>query len=471
MAPFRWTDRELRRALGLDAEAADRAVAGLAYPGVSTDSRTVRPGELFVALEGERFDGHAFVPEAFRRGAAGAVVSREVAAELGRPLYRVADTLEALGALAYHRRRALSVPVVGITGTTGKTTTKDLIHAALAARYRVHATEGNLNNLVGLPLTLLAAPDDVDALVLEMATNRPGEIAALTRIAGPTVGVVTGVSEAHLEGLGDLEGVIQEKIALLGGLDPDGVVVVTDERPEVVARAKRVHRNVRVAGLGEDASPELRGQITDADAEGRFRFRWRDQEIALRLRGRHNVRNALLALAVADVLDVPEAAAAAGVASVEPWGMRGEIQRVGGLTLLVDCYNANPTSVRAALDLLLTLPASGRRVVILGTMLELGSRSGELHDEVLRELARRPIDLVVATGEFATAAARVAELDALTVIAEPGPDAAYVRLRARLQGNELVLLKASRGVRLERLIPEIRRDFARDAESPVRVES
>ncbi|MBI4539673.1 MAG: UDP-N-acetylmuramoyl-tripeptide--D-alanyl-D-alanine ligase [Gemmatimonadetes bacterium] len=466
MAPFRWSDSEVRLALGLAAAHGD-----LEYSGIGTDTRTLAPGELFVALVGEHFDAHDFVGEAFQRGAAGAVVARDVAVEPGRVLYGVRDTLEALGALAHHRRRALPVPVVGVTGTVGKTTTKDLIHAALAARYRVHATEGNLNNLVGLPRTILAAPDQAQVLVLEMGTSRPGEIAALTRIAAPTIGVVTGVAEGHLEGLGDLEGVIREKLDLIAGLDPDALAVVADEPPNLALRARSMHRNVRVAGPGDGADPEFRGEILGADAQGRFCFRWRGQEMALRLRGRHAVSNALLALAVADALAVPAADAAAGVASVEPSKMRGELLRVGDLRLVVDCYNANPTSVRAAVDLLLTLPAPGRRVLVLGTMLELGTRSAALHELVLRELARRPIDLIVATGEFAGAAARVHELEAGRVVAESELEAAYAELRSRLRGNELVLLKASRGVRLERLVPEFRRDFApNDLESPARVE-
>lgn len=484
MAPFRWSDSEVRAALGLGlgpGPGADAGAAGaenapssprpaLSFARVSTDSRTARPGDLFVALVGERFDGHDFVEEAFRQGAAGAVVSRDVPGAPDRALYRVPDTLAALGALAHHRRRALAVPVVGVTGSTGKTTTKELIRAALAPRYHVHATRGTLNNLVGLPLTILAAPDETQALVLEMGTNRPGEIAALTRIAAPSVAVITSVSEAHLEGLGDLDGVMREKTALVAGLDPDGVAIVGDEPPALAARAQSLHHHVRVAGLGQTADPALRGEILGVDAEAHFRFRWRGHEIALRLPGRHNVHNALLALAVADALGVPEREAADALATVEPEGMRGELLRLGQLTLVVDCYNANPASVRAAVDLLLALPAAGRRVAVLGSMLELGQHSTELHDQVLRELARRPLDLIVATGEFAAAAERTGEGTGTHVIVERDVEQAYARLRPRLQGDEIVLLKASRAVALERLIPQFQRDFAPDRESPLGAE-
>lgn len=460
MAPFRWTDREVRRALGL---ATDVANVGVTYARVSTDSRSAGPGHLFVALVGERFDGHDFVPEAFERGAAGAVVSRDVPAPAGQRLHRVPNTLEALGALAHHRRLALSVPVVGITGSAGKTTTKDLVRAALSARYRVHATEGNLNNLVGLPLTVLAAPDETEVLVLEMGTNQPGEIAALTRIAEPTIGVVTRVAEGHLEGLGDLEGVLREKLALIDGLPADGVAIVAADPPVLAERARALASGVRVAGTATRADAELRGDVVGIDPEGRPTFRWRGREITLRLRGRHSVDNALLALAVADALGVPEAEAAAGVATVEPGRMRGELVRLGGLTLLVDCYNANPASVAAALDLMAQVPSSGSRVVVLGTMRELGQRTAELHERTLRDVFRRPLDLIVATGEFAAAAERTPTTATTPLIVEADVAAAYGRLRPRLRGDELVLLKASRGVRLERLIPEFRRDFASDS--------
>lgn len=461
MAPFRWTDREVHRALGLATAVAD---VDITYARVITDSRSAGPGHLFVALVGERFDGHDFVPEAFERGAAAAVVSRDMPAPAGQRLYRVPATLEALGALAHHRRMAFSVPVVGISGSAGKTTTKDLVRAALSPRYRVHATEGNLNNLVGLPLTVLAAPDETGVLVLEMGTNQPGEIAALTRIAEPTLAVVTRVAEGHLEGLGDLEGVLREKLALLDGLGADGVAIVAADPPVLAERARTLASEVRVAGTAADADAQLRGDVVGIDREGRPTFRWRGREITLRLRGRHSVDNALLALAVADALGVPEEEAAAGVATVEPGRMRGELVRLGGLTLLVDCYNANPASVAAALDLLAQVPSSGGRVVVLGTMRELGERAAELHERTLRDVVRRPMDLIVVTGEFATAAERTQTTATNRIIVEPDVDAAYRRLRPRLRGDELVLLKASRGVRLERLIPEFRRDFASDSQ-------
>jgi UDP-N-acetylmuramoyl-tripeptide--D-alanyl-D-alanine ligase len=434
---FRWTDLEVRRALGMNPE---RARPGVEFTGVGSDSRKVEPGQLLVALRGERFDGHDFVPDALARGAAGVVVSREVAVEESTLLYPVADTLTALGALARHRRLALKARVVGITGSSGKTTAKELLREALTGSYRVHATAGNLNNRVGLPQTLLAAPSDAQVLVLELGTNEPGEIGILTGIAAPDTGVITTVSETHLE----------------------GVAVVGDEPGALAKRARALlgGRKLLVAGLGAGADPELRAYHARADELGRYRFRWMGEAVELQLPGRHSVRNALLALAVAHALGVPPREAARRVRRARPWGMRSELRTLGGLTLLVDCYNANPQSVRAALDLLVATQRLGPRVAVLGSMLELGERTQLLHREALEDALARPLDLVLATGLFAEAA-RWVELPVggPELLAAPSLEEAGDLLMQRLGGTEVVLLKASRGVAMERLVPRLEERF------------
>lgn len=460
MTGFRWTDREVRAALGIEAPRADDGPdADRTYRGITTDSRTTRPGELFVALVGERHDGHEHVPDAFARGAAGAVAARDVAAPGDAVVYRVPDTLVALGRLGRHRRDALAARVVGITGSVGKTTTKELARGALAPAFRVHASRKNFNNRVGVPLTLLETPEETELLIVEMGTNEPGEIGILTEIARPGAGIVTGVSEAHLEGLGTVEDVLVEKAALLEGLPEGGLAIVADDPPELAERARRGDRRVRVAGLTDAADPDLRATELASDGEGRFRFRWRRRTVALRLRGRHAVEDALLALALADEAGVPEEDAARGVGTVEPLRMRGELLRVGELRIVSDCYNASPASVRAAVELLLTVESGGSRVAIVGTMLELGERSDELHRRVLADVLRHPVDLVAATGAFADAAEAMDEDVGRRVIAHPDPEEAYTLLRGRLRGDEAILLKGSRGVALERLIPALERDF------------
>ena len=451
-----WSDAEVREALGLRPDSS----RDVEYTGVTTDSRAAGEGDLYVALVGERFDGHEFVADALAAGARGAVVSRSVAGADRTILYPVDDTLAALGRLALHRRRRLTVPVVGVTGSSGKTTTKELLAGALGSTLRVHATKGNLNNQIGLPTTLLRTPLDAEVVVAEMGTNEPGEIAILTAIGEPDVSVLTTVGESHLEKLGSVEGVLKEKLDILRGLRPGGRGVVGDQPRALPMAAREVRPDVRVAGWTDLADEDLRPVDARADEEGRYTFVWRDARVSLRMPGRHAVQNALLALAVAEILGVPAEAAARGVGAVEAGSMRGEVRRLGGLTLLLDCYNANPQSVRASLE---TLEGRrGRKVAVLGSMLELGASSGKLHADVLRDALGRKLDAVVATGAFARAAAgAVPEREGAgpELIAAEEPDEAYRLLRPRLAGDEVVLLKASRGVALERLVPLLEEDF------------
>jgi UDP-N-acetylmuramoyl-tripeptide--D-alanyl-D-alanine ligase len=453
---FAWTDAEVRRALGLPAESDHQDVE---YSGVCTDSRQVQPGELYVALRGDRFDGHDFVTHALSAGARGAVVSQLPAETLPGVFYKVDDTLVALGRLASYRRQSLPARVVGITGSAGKTGTKDLTAAALGASLRVHATRGNLNNRVGVPLTLLSAPVDTQVVVAEMGTNLPGEIALLTEMAKPEVGVVTTVGEGHLEGLGSVEGVMREKLSLLEGLTGEQRGVVGDTPPELPAEARRVLPTVRVAGWTERAEPGLRPIKPVRDESGVYSFDWKGQTVTLGVPGRHAVVNALLALAVAEALGVEHEAAVKGLVNVRPADKRGQTLALDGLKLIVDCYNANPQSVIAAADLLADTEAP-RRVAFLGTMLELGEKSASIHERVLGEVLSRSFDIVVATGAFASAARQLGagRLESELLIADE-PDGGYDQLWPKLEGDEAVLLKASRGVALERLLPRFQAHF------------
>ena len=454
---FRWTDLEVRKALGLNPE---RAQPGLAFHRIWTDSRTVEPGDLFLALAGENFDGHDFVADALARGADGVVVSRQVTADEATRIYPVSDTLLALGRLARHRRRALQARVVAITGSSGKTTTKDLLAGTLAGTFRVHATPRNLNNRIGLPQTILMAPDETQLLVLEMGTNEPGEIRALTEVAEPELGVITTVSETHLEKLGSLEGVLEEKLDLFRGLVGQGVGVVGDDPAFLPERARSLVQRLLVAGWTDGASPEFRPTDAEISEKGCYRFRWMGEQVRMALPGRHSVQNALLALAVAHSLGVPAKDAARRIGKVQPRGMRSEIRILGSLTLLLDCYNANPQSVRAALDLLETVQVLGPRVAVLGSMLELGENTRIYHRQLLEEALLRSVDLIVATGLFAEAAQWVTPpAGGPELVAAPGMKEAGEVLRQRLGGAEVVLLKASRGVAMEALLPDLESRF------------
>jgi UDP-N-acetylmuramoyl-tripeptide--D-alanyl-D-alanine ligase len=474
---MRWADDVVRSALGLAARetgAPERPgeptgaeavgeVGVVAYTGIGTDTRRLQPGMLFVALRGERFDGHDFLGDAAARGAAGAVVDHVPAgAPSALVYYRVGDTLEALGRLARYRRRRLSARVCAITGTNGKTTTKELSRAVLATRYRTHATLGNLNNLVGTPLTLLGAPDGTEALVVEVGTNAPGEIARLRDLVEPEVAIITNVAEGHLEGLGTLAGVLREKTSLLEGMGEQGLAVVGDTPPELPARAREICSHVRVAGPSERADRDLRVEDVRLDAEARPWFHWHGRAVHLAYRGRHNATNAMLALALGEAWGVDPDAAVAALATLPPQNLRAELLQYGTVRVLADCYNANPVSFDAALELLLALPRGSGRVVVVGTMLELGAEAAAMHRRVAQRLATSPVELIVATGEFVPAFEGLA-VEPGRLILEPDPVAAFGRLADRLEGGEIVLLKASHGTALERLLPHFARRFGPQA--------
>ena len=456
---FVWTDARVREALGLDPDPRTRE---LTFTGISTDTRTLDEGALFVALTGERFDAHGFLDQAVAAGARGAVVSEAGTGVEGLPLYQVADTLVALGDLARYRRQGSSWQVVAITGSSGKTTVKNALAAALAPSFRVHATRGNLNNRVGVPLTVLEAPAEARLLVLELATNEPGEIGVLTAVVEPDASLVVTVSETHLEGLGSLDGVLVEKLALVEGTRDDGPVLVGDEPPVLAERARALRPDVRVAGFSARADEDLRGELLDCDDAGHWTFRFRDREVRGALPGRHGATNLLLALSMAHLLGADLDDAVAAAASVQPGPMRGETLDLGDLRLILDCYNANPQSMEAALSFLAELPRPGEKVAFLGSMLELGERAPEFHREVLDRARELPLCAVVGVGEFHEVAAGEAapgEAQGPLVLLAPTADEGYDRLRPYLTGTETVLLKASRGVALEALVDRFREDF------------
>ncbi len=458
----RWTEQQILDALELaipEGGGNGQRPEASQYGSVSTDTRALEEGSLFVALRGDNFDGHAFLDQARKQGARGAVV--DSIPEDAPPLryYRVPDTLTALGRLGRYRRRSVGGKVVAITGTNGKTTTKEMTRAILSTRYRTHATSGNLNNLVGAPLTLLATPDDAEVLVVEIGMNVPGEIARLTEIVEPDIGVVTGVAEGHLEGIGTLEGVLREKTTLLSRIRTGGLAIVADEPASLPERARSLTRRVRVAGWSDRADTELRAEDLRIDVEGRVRFRWQGRDVGLPFGGRAHVRNALIALAVGLEWDVDPDQAVAALEAMAPPRMRGETHRHGELTVIADCYNSNPGSLDAAVDTLVHMPRRGGRVAVVGSMLELGARSAALHRELARRIADADVDLVVATGLFVPAFDPLRDELGDRLIAAEDPMDTLEPLLARLNGDEVVLLKGSRGMELERLLPPLEERF------------
>ncbi len=439
-----WTARGVAQALGHGAA----GVPEIGFTRIATDSRTLAGGELFVALVGERFDAHDFLAQARAAGARGAVVRRGTPAVGDLVLFEVDDTLSALGALARARRREIPGPVVAVTGSNGKTSTRAMLGAALGTRWRTHATRENLNNLVGVPLTILEAPENTEALVVECGANLPGELARLRDIVEPTVGVVTNVAAAHLAGFGSRDGVLREKVSLLEGV---ACAVVGQQPSELGTLARGVARRTVVAGVrpGADVAPD-RWHVNE---RGEPVLTVQGVRVALPLAGRHQAENAMVALAVALELDLETARVADALAHVTLPHGRCEVRRVADLELIDDTYNANPASLAAALDVARTLRGSRPLVVLVGTMLELGPESAALHAQMADEiLAARP-DLMGAVGEFVPALARRDPGPRLVTAADP--DALGAAVAERLTGGELVLLKASRGVALERAIPHL----------------
>ena len=387
------------------------------FCGATLDSRLVKPGMLFVAVRGERVDGHDFIPQALAAGAAGIVDGRE---ELAR--------------VAAEYRRTLKAKVIGITGSAGKTTTKELVAAFLrAGGFRVHATEGNFNNDLGLPLTILNCPRDAEFLVVEMGTNHPGEIAYLVDIAAPDVGVISSIGTAHIEFFKTQDGIADEKGTLFARLPPDGfaVVGVNNDRYERL-RAMSAARVVAV-DPDDDAGKRLAAAL------------------ASRLPGPHNVSNARLAAACAGEFGVPLARC---VAALEDFALPGDRWRVterDGVTYVNDCYNANPTSMIAALETFAAMPCAGRRVAVLGDMFELGAESGAWHARVLARAAELPLDAVFVVGA-AMGGAAMAAASARRPYQVADAAAAKAALAAFVRAGDSVLLKASHGMHLEAVL-------------------
>ncbi|HEX5818353.1 MAG TPA: UDP-N-acetylmuramoyl-tripeptide--D-alanyl-D-alanine ligase [Gemmatimonadales bacterium] len=440
----RFTAGQVQDALGL--LDAPRAAA---FGGVSTDTRTIGPGELFVALVGERFDGHAYLATARDRGAVAAVVRRGTPPVPGLELIEVDDTLRAYGDLARARRRTLTGPVVCVTGNNGKTTTKEMVAAALRTRWRTHATRANNNNLVGVPLTILEAPDDVEALVIEGGGNIPGELPRYREIVEPDVTVATNATEGHLEGYGTLEAIVADTVAVTAGV---ALAVVGVEPPSLAAGARRVARRaISVGWDGADRTPE----VLSHDALARPRVRLGGHEVQLPLPGRHQALNALFAWVVAESLGLEPARVAEALAHVTVPGGRSELLQEGGLTILNDCYNANPHSFGTAIATAAELRKGRRLVFVAGTMRELGDDAAALHREVAERIVALDPELVAAVGDFVPAFAPFAARLGDRLISAPDAPAMGPLLAARLAGDEVVVLKGSRGAALERILPAV----------------
>jgi UDP-N-acetylmuramoyl-tripeptide--D-alanyl-D-alanine ligase len=421
---------------------------------VCTDSRALKAGDLFIALRGEKFDAHTFVAEAARRGAAGAIVE-EFPAELpaGFVVILVPNTLQALQQLAAGYRRILPMQVIGLTGSNGKTSTKDLTASVLGENFQVTKTEGNFNNHIGLPLTLLKARAADQLAVVEMGMNHPGEIAPLTVLAAPEVGIITNIGMAHIEHMGSREAIAQEKGTLAEALPPSGTLILSahdDFSESITARTKA---DVVLAGIGKgevfasDLQVQANGTKFVLHADGR------SAEAALPVPGEHMVRNAVLAVAAGRVFGLSLEEAAAGLAKLHLTKGRLEQKVIRGIQVLDDTYNANPDSVAAALRTLASMPAVGRRIAVLGRMGELGPEAERGHRLVGEVAAQAHLDAVIGVGEEAQWITEAAWRGGVEkVVRVDTTEEATKVLRDLVKAGDLVLIKGSRSARMERIV-------------------
>ena len=422
---------------------------------VSTDSRTLQPGDLFVPLRGENFDGHKFVEQASERGAVGAMVEESWQGVTPKTfaLIRVPDTLQGYQNLAANYRRSLPLKVIAITGSNGKTSTKDFVAATLARRFRVTKTEGNFNNHVGLPQTMLAASASDEIGVWEIGMNHPGEIAALAKLAAPDAAIITSVGLAHIEFMGSRDAIAAEKGALAEAIGAEGTVILNADDPFTQAMAERTRAKVILAGIenGSVRANEVTQSPTGSEftiLEGAHRCR-----AQLPVPGIHMVQNAMLAVAAGRAFGLSLEDCAAGLASAPLTKARLQIKEINGIQFIDDSYNANPDSMKAALRTLVELDADGRRIAVLGQMNELGDESERGHREVGEAAAAFGIDELIAVGGTGSEIARAAQeagLEQSTFVAA-AEDAARLLGKTAAPGD-LILVKGSRSARMERVL-------------------
>ncbi|MGQ9646774.1 MAG: UDP-N-acetylmuramoyl-tripeptide--D-alanyl-D-alanine ligase [Thermodesulfobacteriota bacterium] len=433
------------------------------FRGVSTDSRTVAEGELFIALKGERFDGHHFAIEALKKRAGGVIIEEDRVRDIRWNGYRpsaviaVKDSLRALGDIARERRRQFGTPVLAVTGSNGKTTTKEMIAACLGTTFPVLKTKGNLNNLIGLPLTLLNLTEKERIVVLEMGMNVPGEVRRLTEIAEPDVGLITNIEKVHLEGMGSLERIKEEKGELFRRMRQDGTILVNQDDPRVIDLAGEFKGQKITFGIDHPADVMAK-EIMFKGMEGTsFALVTEGVRLAITLPclGRHFVPNALAAIAASSLFGIDLEKVKETLEHLPPSPMRTEVLRLkGGVSLINDAYNANPRSMELALEILSQMKGGGRGVAVLGDMLELGDDSVEAHQRIGRRVAELSIDFLLVLGEEAPVVVESAIRHGFDPekarIVESHAEAISL-LKKIVKNGDWVLVKGSRRMAMEKI--------------------
>lgn len=431
--------------------------------GAVLDSRLVEPGYLFFATRGERVDGHSFIPDVVRKGAV-CVVCEEKPASEDVPYILVRDSFQALKDIAEAYRKSLSIPVVGITGSVGKTSTKEFIAGVLSEKYHVLKTEGNFNNEVGLPLTILRIREEHEVAVLEMGISEFGEMHRLSKIARPDICVITNIGQCHLENLGSREGILKAKSEIFDFMNKQGHIVLNGD-DDLLSGLDQVHGirpirfGINVAGDSADAGDFYHIYATDVVNKGLFgseavmHFEGKEYPVKVTLPGRHMVYNALAAACVAGLLDMKVSGICEGIEKVQPVGGRSHIMRTGKYVVIDDCYNANPVSTKAALELLQS--AEGRKVAILGDMFELGAREKELHGEVGKYAVEKEIDILLCVGNLSKYMYEEAMRDwdgVIDVRYFEGKEELPELLPDILTEGDTILVKASHGMHFEEIV-------------------
>ncbi len=433
---------------------------------ISLDTRSLRPGDFFIALRGDRFDGHEFVATALSRGAVGAIVldSFDVSgltvkrgSKPIRPiLLGVSDPLRAYQQLAAYHRSRFHIPVVAVTGSNGKTTTKEMVAGIMARRWKILKTEGNLNNRVGVPQTLLHLGDRHKAAVIEMGVDNIGQTARLCEIARPTIGIITNIGPDHLEFFGTMEVSAQAKAELLDFLPHDGTAILNADDSYYDYLAARAR--CRVVSFGFSSKADVRAMDVKSDGRQGATFRLllpgtaRSTAVHIRVQGEHNIVNALAAGAVGSALGFPGGVIAQGLSRFRPAAMRSQMIVKQGVKLIIDCYNANPASMKAAVQLLAQTGAKRKKIAVLGDMLELGPNAAQMHEEVGGFLARQGIDRLIACGVLGRSLAKGAKqagLNPSCILEVPDARAAATAMKMLVKPGDAVLIKASRGMKLE----------------------
>ena len=431
-------------------------------PHITTDTRKIAAGDLFIALRGENFDGADFAADALHKGAAAVLVNAPLSASVQKDLKKekgtvliVPDTLKAYQEIAHAWRMKFDIPVVAITGSNGKTTTKDLTAAVLSGRGTVCRTAANYNNEVGLPLTLLGITEDDTAAVVEIGMRGLGQIAALAPVAAPTIGIVTNVCEVHMELLGSIENIAKAKAELVEAIPAGGTVLLNADDERVAAMRSMAADGVRVLTYGLGADADIRAEALRLAAGGsQFMVTWGNErhDYSIPLTGRHNVSNALAALATGFVLGLTPQEMQAGLRTLTPTKMRYEVHEIGARRFINDAYNASPSSMYAAIETTASL-YHGRRIAVLGDMLELGVAAEEAHREIGKRVAELGFAALVTYGEQARWMHKAAEAAGCSVCYHAeSHEAAAKYLREMLVDGDTVLFKGSRGMKMEQII-------------------